>query len=310
MIRRPPRSTLFPYTTLFRSHRRPQLHRARRVARRRGPRRQRQHGARRRAHRRGGDGRRRRAGHAGDADPRRHAGDGHAREGEGPAGGDAGRVLGEGEPAGVSEARPAPPGGHRRGSAMTPRRFALLAFPRLTFLDLIGVYDALRRVTPMDIAPDVSVTIIGTEPEIVDESGLAVRAQAVYEDLAGDDLLFLPGGVGTRTLMHDARFLQYLATWGDARPLASVCTGSLLLGAAGYLEAVRATTHHNAFDALKPLCREVLTDRRIVEDGRVVTAGGVASSLDLGLYLVEKYWGAAAREKIAAQQEYTAYRER
>jgi cyclohexyl-isocyanide hydratase len=87
-----------------------------------------------------------------------------------------------------------------------------------------------------------------------------------------------------------------------------VCTGSLLLGAAGYLKNVRATTHHSAFDTLKPLCREVVTDRRIVEDGRVVSAGGVASSLDLGLYLVEKYWGAAARATIAAQQEYTAYR--
>jgi cyclohexyl-isocyanide hydratase len=191
---------------------------------------------------------------------------------------------------------------------MTPRRIALLAFPRLTFLDLIGVYDALRRVTPMGIADDVRVTLIGTEPDIVDDAGLAVRAQAVYADLAGFDLLFLPGGVGTRTLMQDARFLDYLSTWGDARPLASVCTGSLLLGAAGYLKGLRATTHHNALDALKPLCREVVTDRRIVDEGRVVTAGGVASSLDLGLYLVEKFWGAAAREKIAAQQEYTAYR--
>jgi len=107
------------------------------------------------------------------------------------------------------------------------------------------------------------------------------------------------------------RFLDWLKSWGPPtkeRPVVSVCTGSLLLGAAGYLKALRATTHHNAFDALKPLCREVVTDRRIVEDGRVVTAGGVASSLDLGLYLVEKYWGAAARETIAAQQEYTAYR--
>jgi transcriptional regulator GlxA family with amidase domain len=191
---------------------------------------------------------------------------------------------------------------------VTPRRIALLAFPRLTFLDLIGVYDALRRVTPMGLAPDVRVTIVGTEPEVVDDSGLVVRAQAVYPDLAGYDLLFLPGGVGTRTLMHDTRLLQYLATWGETRPLASVCTGSLLLGAAGYLKGLRATTHHNALDMLKPLCREVVTDRRIVDEGRVVTAGGVASSLDLGLYVVDKYWGAAARETIAAQMEYTAYR--
>ncbi len=191
---------------------------------------------------------------------------------------------------------------------MTPRRIALLAFPRLTFLDLIGAYDALRRVTPMGIAPDVRVTLIGTEAEVVDDSGLVVRAHAVYDDLNGYDLLFAPGGFGTRTLMHDARFLQYLATWGEDRPMASVCTGSLLLGAAGFLKGRRATTHQNAFDMLRPLCGEVVTDRRIVDEGRIVTAGGVASSLDLGLYLVEKYWGAPARETIAAQMEYTAYR--
>jgi transcriptional regulator GlxA family with amidase domain len=189
-----------------------------------------------------------------------------------------------------------------------PRRIALLAFPRLTFLDLIGVYDALRRVTPMGVAPDVTVTLIGTEPEVVDDSGLVVRAHKVYDDLAGYDLLFLPGGFGTRPLMTDARLMTYLGTWGAARPLASVCTGSLLLGAAGYLKGLRATTHHNALEDLKPLCREVVADRRIVDEGRVVTAGGVASSLDLGLYLVEKYWGGAAREKISAQMEYTAYR--
>jgi len=188
-----------------------------------------------------------------------------------------------------------------------PRRIALLAFPRLTFLDLIGVYDALRRLAPMEIDRGVSVRLIGTEREIVDDSGLVVRPDSVYENLTGFDLLFVPGGFGTRTLMNDATFVDYLKTWGDARPLASVCTGSLLLGAAGYLRGLRATTHHRALDDLRPLCREVVTDRRIVDEGRVVTAGGVASSLDLGLYLVEKWWGAAAREKIATQMEYRAY---
>ena len=67
---------------------------------------------------------------------------------------------------------------------MTIHRIAMLAFPRLTFLDLIGGYDALRRVAPMGIDRDVSVRIIGTEREIVDDSGLVVKADAVYEDLA------------------------------------------------------------------------------------------------------------------------------
>src|SRR5207249_9613038 len=96
---------------------------------------------------------------------------------------------------------------------------------------------------------------------------------------------------------------------GEERPLASVCTGALLLGRAVYLRGLRATTHHRAYDLLRPFCREVITDARVVDEGRVVTAGGVASSLDLGLYLVEKFWGAEARQKIAAQMEYRSYSE-
>lgn len=192
-------------------------------------------------------------------------------------------------------------------SATRVRRIAMLAFPRLTFLDLIGGYDALRRVAPMGIDGEVRVQIIGTEHEIVDDSGLVVKVDGVYEDLAPYDLLYVPGGFGTRTLVQDIRFLAYLKTWGHERPLASVCTGSLLLGAAGYLHDVRATTHHRALDLLRPLCRQVVSDRRIVDEGRVVTAGGVSSSLDLGLYLVERHWGVAARETIARQMEYRGY---
>jgi cyclohexyl-isocyanide hydratase len=190
---------------------------------------------------------------------------------------------------------------------MAIKQIAFFVFPRLTVLDLIGAYDALRRVATMGIDPAVTHRLIGTEPEIVDDTGLRVRPDAVYEDLAGFDLLYVPGGLGTRELVDDPRCIEYLRSWGPERPLASVCTGALLLGRAGYLESKRATTHHRAYDLLRPYCLEVVTDQRIVDEGRVVTAGGVASSLDLGLYLVEKFWGAAARERIAAQMEYRAY---
>ena len=190
---------------------------------------------------------------------------------------------------------------------MPPKRIAFLVFPRLTFLDFVGAYDALRRIATMSVDPDVTHRIIGTEPEIADETGLVMKPDSVYEDLAPFDLLYVPGGLGTRLLMDDRRFIDYLKTWGVERPLASVCTGALLLGRAGYLRDRRATTHHRAYDLLRPLCREVVTDRRIVDEGRLVTAGGVASSLDLGLYLVEKFWGADARLTIAAQMEYRSY---
>ena len=184
------------------------------------------------------------------------------------------------------------------------RRIAFLAFPRLTLLDLVGVYDALRRVGPMRPAGEVTHRIIGTARELEDESGFRMTADGVYEELAPFDLLVVPGGFGTRTLIDDPRCVDYVRGWGVERPIASVCTGALLLGKAGHLEGLRATTHHNAFDLLRPLCREVVTDERVVAEGRVVTAGGVTSALDLGLHLVEKFWGSEVRKRIATQMEY------
>jgi len=190
---------------------------------------------------------------------------------------------------------------------MSPKRIAFLVFPRLTMLDFIGAYDALRRVAAMSIDPEVTHRIIGTDAEIVDESGLKLTPDSVYEDLSKFDLLYVAGGLGTVTLMDNRRAVDYLKTWGDERPLASVCSGALLLGRAGYLKDKRATTHHQAVELLRPLCREVVTNRRVVDEGRIVTAGGVSSALDLGLYLIEKFWGAEARAAIAKQMEYRGY---
>jgi transcriptional regulator GlxA family with amidase domain len=190
---------------------------------------------------------------------------------------------------------------------MAIKRIAFLIFPRLTVLDFIGAYDALRRIRSMGIDPELTHRIIGTEAPVVDDSGLVLKPDSVYEDLREFDLLYVPGGIGTRALVDDARFVAYLRSWPRPKPLASVCTGSLLLGRAGHLAGRRATTHHRAWDLLRPFCREVVTDQRIVDEGSVVTAGGVSASLDLGLYLVEKFWGAAARETVSAQMEYRAY---
>ena len=187
------------------------------------------------------------------------------------------------------------------------KRIGFLAFPGMTLLDLVGGYDALRRVAPMGIDPAVTCRIVGTKQTIEDETGTTLVPDGVYEDLKRFDLLYVPGGQGTRRLMHDERFLEYLKSWPGNRPLASVCTGALLLGAAGHLKGKRATTHHLATDLLDPLCKDVVRDQRIVTEGQVVTAGGVASALDLGLYLVEWLWGEEARRRIAGVMEYRGY---
>ena len=188
------------------------------------------------------------------------------------------------------------------------KRIAFFVFPGLTLLDLIGAYDSLRRVALMGIDPEVTHRFIGSDSEISDETGLRFSPDGVYDDLAAFDLLYVAGGRGTRRLMEDDRCIHYLKTWGDERPIASVCTGALLLGKAGYLRGKRATTHHNAYELLAPYCREVVRDRRIVDEENVITAGGVSSALDLGLYLVKRFWGEKARERIAQQMEYGTYR--
>jgi len=184
-----------------------------------------------------------------------------------------------------------------------PRAIGLLAFPRLTLLDLVGPYDALRRVPTMGVDPAVTVRVIaiGEESRVVtDDSGLAIVAHGVWEALDGLDLLVVPGGLGADALLEDERTIGYLRGWGEARPIASVCSGSLLLGAAGHLRGLRATTHHTRLERLRPFAGEVV-EARVVDEGRVITAGGVAAGIDLGLHLVRRFWGAAAGERIARQ---------
>jgi transcriptional regulator GlxA family with amidase domain len=187
------------------------------------------------------------------------------------------------------------------------KRIAFLVFPRLTLMDFVGGYDALRRVSRMGIDRAVVHRLIGTEAPLTDDSGFVIRPDGVYEDLEPYDLLYVPGGHGVRELLEDERAIAYLRSWGATKPIASVCTGSLLLGAAGHLTRVRATTHHTALEELAPYCREVVRER-IVDEGRVVTAAGVTSSLDLGVHLVRKFWGEEAAAKIAAQMEYVPSR--
>ena len=90
------------------------------------------------------------------------------------------------------------------------KRIAFLAFPGITLLDLVGAYDALRRVALMGIDRSVTHRIIGTKAVLEDETGFVIHPDAVYEDLRSFDLLVVPGGLGTRRLMHDEHFIDYL----------------------------------------------------------------------------------------------------
>jgi transcriptional regulator GlxA family with amidase domain len=180
---------------------------------------------------------------------------------------------------------------------------AFIVFEGLTALDFVGIYDPLSRLGSMRLLPDFQWRICSMVETVSDGQGLRLMANSVGETLRDYDLVVVPGGMGTRALQHDGAFRQWLQTAAPVPLKASVCTGALLLGAAGFLQGKRATTHANAFKELAPYCGQVVQER-IVDAGDVVTAGGVAAAIDLGLYLVERLAGKEARATAARQMDY------
>ena len=125
----------------------------------------------------------------------------------------------------------------------------------------------------------------------------------IRPELSAYDLIFVPGGMGTRKLRFDENFIGWLRQAADVRYIVSVCTGSLLIGAAGFLTGKKATTHPSAYELLEPYCQEVM-NARIVKDGNLITAGGVSTSIDLALYLVELFVNKEAVETVKKQIDY------
>jgi transcriptional regulator GlxA family with amidase domain len=180
---------------------------------------------------------------------------------------------------------------------------AFIVFDRMTSLDFIGFYDPVTRLKSMNIIDDFEWRICATTERIIDDRGLQIGADAIAEPLSSYDILFVPGGFGTRSLQHDMNFVDWLKTAATARLKVSVCTGALLLGAAGFLRGKRATTHPSALKELEQYC-QVAVHERVVDEGDTITAGGVSSAIDAGLYVVERLAGPGARARIAAQMDY------
>jgi cyclohexyl-isocyanide hydratase len=182
-------------------------------------------------------------------------------------------------------------------------RVAFILFDGITFLDFVGFYDVITRLRYFETTKDFSWDICGLREELTDELGMSVKVNQIKPDLSKYDIIFVPGGYGTRALRFNPDFVDWLKQARNVKYKVSVCTGSLLLGAAGFLENSRATTHPKEYDLLKPYCKEVIK-ARIVRDGNVITGGGVATSIDLGLYLIGLFLGSHEVESIKKQMDY------
>jgi cyclohexyl-isocyanide hydratase len=182
-------------------------------------------------------------------------------------------------------------------------RTAFVIFDRMTALDFVGVYDPLTRLRSMNILSDFEWQVCAFTASVSDDRGLRFQPTSVGEPLGAFDLLVMPGGYDTRFLQHHPPFIDWLQTAEPVALKASVCTGALLLGAAGFLTGKPATTHPSAYRELEAYCGHVRHER-VVDAGEVVTAGGVTAGIDLGLYLIGRLVGAEAQARVAKQMDY------
>ena len=170
-----------------------------------------------------------------------------------------------------------------------PLRIAMLLFPGMTALDVVGPQAFLAGLSPGTLH-----LVAKAEGPVPSDTGLSLLATTSLAACPGDlDVLFVPGGDGTPAQMRDPEIRAFLrdraarAGW-----IASVCTGSLILGAAGLLDGYRATSHWCVRDAVLPLLGAEPVDERVVFDRNRVTAAGVSAGLDLGLALAARLRGA------------------
>src|SRR5215469_7792982 len=186
---------------------------------------------------------------------------------------------------------------------MTGRmHIAIPIFPRFTALDAIGPYEVLQRI------PNFDITFLGhAKGEVRSENGmLGLLADATFDDMPSPDVIVFPGGVGTRALTSDEHVLNWVRrAHAKTAFTTSVCTGSLVLGAAGLLTELTATTHWSCYGELAAFGAQP-TAQRVVEhlDRRIITAAGVSSGIDMALRRTELLVDRTAAEASQLMIEY------
>lgn len=194
------------------------------------------------------------------------------------------------------------------GAATRTRRVAVLLFDEVEVLDFAGPFEVFsvagRRhgLVPFDV-----YTVAERAGPVTARNGLSVNPRHTLADCPAPDVLVVPGGYGTRREMHNAPLVAWVGRTARASEVAlSVCTGALILGRAGLLDGLEATTHFGALDLLRetaPAAR-VRDDLRVVDNGAVVLSAGVSAGIDAALHLVARFLGEAHARETARYMEY------
>lgn len=178
-------------------------------------------------------------------------------------------------------------------------QIGFLLFPGIQQLDLTGTYDVLGSL------PDVALHLLWKDlAPVTSSTGLVFTPTMTYADCPRLDVICVPGGAGVGALMEDPHTLDFLKDQAQtARYVTSVCTGSLVLGAAGLLRGRKATTHWAYHDLLAPL-GAIAVQARVVRDGNLFTGGGITAGIDFALTLAAELYSEDVAQRVQLQIEY------
>lgn len=188
------------------------------------------------------------------------------------------------------------------------RNVAILLFDGVEVLDFAGPFEVFAVTDELLGRETFNVFTVGLAPATIRaNNGLKVIADYTVEQCPAPHILIVPGGFGTRALLQKPLLLEWLRA--KARPaelVMSVCTGAIVLGKAGLLDGLRATTHHECFGLLREHAphTEVVETERWIDNGKILTAAGISAGIDCSLHVIERLLGAAAADRTARYMEY------
>ncbi len=190
------------------------------------------------------------------------------------------------------------------------RSVLVVLFDDVDTLDFTGPMEVFAITGQRATGPvPFTVTTVAERhhPLITTRSGLSVAPYYTFANAPQADVLVIPGGLGSRHEQTNPAMLEFIRRQAaKAEIVLSVCTGALLLGAAGLLSGQRATTHHNAFAELRRTAPEasIMENVRYVDNGQIITSAGITAGIDAALYVVQRLMGPATAQETASHMEY------
>jgi len=192
---------------------------------------------------------------------------------------------------------------------MKKRILGIVIFDDVEVLDFAGPFEVFSVTNEHNNNDLFNVILISVNEEIINaKNGLKVVSDSSVNDVNNLDILLIPGGQGARPLVYNSEFIHWVQSISkNCELVLSVCTGALILAKAGILNGLKATTHHQAYGELRQLVAntEIIEgDIRFVDNGKVITSGGISAGIDMSFHVIDRFFGKEVSNKTANYMEY------